>query len=219
MSRILSTLKGTSWDGTPIAGEAMVTDSSYHDTYAFQAASQLMAVQRFGSLRRELKSVRAYMPFMVNLIIRRSMQDMIGENVPVILYAKSGQPSHAATQAVKIWERVARANKTQADPWPAEDSEATMEQIDDGDFQQIIRDARVASRVDRNFFCGHPKDPWAVMIGDTSMADELLINLKMRGPTYGGTIPEDLPVGLGGRGIEMEASLDQDLLEDTHSTD
>lgn len=203
----LSTLLGTTWEGTRVLETDLVTDSTYHPSIPFCRATDLRRIQRFGTLRRKQVTVRAYDAWLVNLIVRRGLQDNVGENVPVLLYAKSGQPAHAASQAQKVWRLVARRGKSEVDPWPDVDAEAVVERIDDNDFEGILRDARREQCRPRNFIGGDPLDPWVIMIGDRGMAEALLSDLKSRGPTYGGSIQEDLPIELGGRGIEMEADI------------
>ncbi len=169
----------------------------------------MASVIRLGKEKRKLVQVRAYLPWVVNLIVRRSLQDSFGENVPVILYAKSAQPAHAATFAAKLWARLAREGLPKTAPWPCEDSEAPLELMDDNDFQRVLRDARHPARIARNWIGGDPRDPWCMVIGDEEMAGALLLNLKQNGPTYGGCVmQEDLPPELGGRGVEVEASLE-----------
>lgn len=191
------------------------TDTTYHPTRSFFSATELKIIQRIGTLKRKLQPVRAYTPWLVCLHIRRSTHDMIGESVAVLIYAKSGQPAHAATQAAQIWRKVARDGKSETDPWPDVDAEASMEYLDDNDFERILKEARDPRRADRNYFAGLPKDPWLVMIGDSDMSYHLLIDLKQRGPTYGGSIQEDLAPELGGRGYEIEADLNP-AIEDVH---
>lgn len=199
------------------ANELIATDSTFHPTYPFTTATELKRVERLATFGRRIgfKPVRAFDPWLVNLIVRRSLQDTIGENVPVILYAKSGQPAHAATQAAKIWERVARRGVPEFEAWPSTDQECPVERIDDNDFEGILRDAMKPKRIDSLYTLGHPDDPWAFMVGDPDMAIELLSNLKNMGPTYGGCIQDDLDMSLGGRGYEMEASMEVGV-EDSH---
>lgn len=209
MARLLSTLRLTTWDHAKLSGLHFATDSTYSEHRVFTTASAMIAAQRFAKVKRRLTTARAYLPWMVNLIVRRSLHDSVGENVPVVLYAKSAQPAHAGTYAAKLWARLAREGLDVTMPWPAEDSEAPMELLDDKDFARILKDATHPNRISRNWIGGHPLDPWCMVIGDTEMAHELLIDLRQRGPTYGGCVMrEDLPPELGGWGHEQEATLE-----------
>lgn len=207
--RLLSTLRRTTWDHAKLSGIDFATDTSYSEYRTFTSSEQLKAVMRLARVKRKLTTTRAYLPWLVNLIVRRSLHDTIGEHVPVILYAKSAQPAHAGTTAARLWARLAREGIPKTTPWPAEDSEAPCELLDDEDFEKILKDARNPNRVDRNWIGGHPLAPWCVVIGDAEMAQELLMDLRQRGPTYGGSVMrEDLPPELGGWGHEVEASLE-----------
>jgi hypothetical protein len=209
MSLLLSTLRNNSLSNPDLTGENFATDSSFSPTVSFTTAGQMKAVQRLAKVRRKMVTDRAYKPWLVNLIVRLGLHDGIGENVPVILYAKSAQPAHAASFGYKLWARLARHGLPKTAPWPAEDSETTVELMDDNDFARILKDAQHPARISRNWIGGHPLDPWCMVIGDREMADELLMNLKQRGPTFGGTsMREDLPPELGGWGHERPASLD-----------
>lgn len=202
------------------ANEPLATSSTYHPTRPFTTATELRRIERLATFGRRIgfKTVRAFDAWLVNLIVRRSLQDTIGENVPVILYAKSGQPAHAATEAAKLWERVARRGVPEFEPWPATDQECPVERLDDNDFDAILRDAMRPKRIETLYTAGHPEDPWAFMVGDPDMAIELLSNLKNTGPTYGGCIQDDLDISLGGRGFEVEASMDAQVV-DRHSSE
>jgi hypothetical protein len=188
------------------------TPSSYNAEYAWKTARGLSKAEglvKTGKNRMGLG--RKFEPWVVHHIERLGVHDMVGTSRLFVLYARAGQPSHAATVASTFWRQLYRSDKSDFDPWPEVDAEVQVERIDDNDYQVLLREAMAPSRVDRFWFAGDQDDPWLWHTGDQDMGLKVLADLARSGPTFGGVIFEDPHPALGGTGIEKE--LDSKIVE------
>jgi len=190
----------------------LFTPSSYNDMHTWQTATALSRVE--GAVKTgkgRMMIARRFEPWVVHHIERLGTHDMVGTSRLFVLYARCGQPAHAATVASTFWKQLYRAGKSDFDPWPDVDAEVVVERIDDEDYQVLLREACSPVRVDKFRYAGLAADPWMWHTGDQDMGMRVLADLKNTGPTYGGVIFEDMHPALGGTGIEKE--LDDRVLE------
>ena len=183
----------------------LFTPSSYNQNHIWRSARALKRVE--GIVKTGVGRAivdRRFEPWVVNHIERQGVQDMLGTGRLFVLYARCGQPSHAATVASTFWKSLYRVGKSDFDPWPDVDAEVMVERIDDEDYQVLLKEASAPHRIDKLRFAGDPKDPWMWHTQDQEMGLSVLADLKRSGPTFGGVIFEDKHPALGGTGIEKE---------------
>lgn len=150
---------------------------------------------------------RRFWPWVVFMIEKQGFHDSAGTGRPVVLYARSGDPAHAAGVANAFWKELYRKGKSDLEPWPDIDSEVVVERIDDPDFKMLMREALTPKRIGKFRYAGHRTDPWLWHTMDEDMSIRILDHLKQRGPTFGGVLFADPHPALGGTGIEREADL------------
>lgn len=150
---------------------------------------------------------RRFWPWAVYMIEKQGLHDSVGTGRPFLLYARSGDPAHAAGVADALWKQIYRTGRSDLEPWPDIDAEVTVERIDDSDYLKLMRDALGPKRIDKFRYAGHRTDPWCWHTMDEDMSIRILDHLKQRGPTFGGIIFQDPHPALGGIGEEKEADL------------
>ena len=182
------------------------TPSSYHiQVNSARALKGVEGVIKTGA--KKAVTDRRFWPWAVYMLERQGLQDMIGFGRPFLLYARSGDPAHAAGVAHELWKQIYRSGKSDFDPWPDIDATVTVERVDDRDFEVLMREALSPKRIDAFCYGGHHKDPWIWHTRDQDMSIRILDHLKQRGPTFGGVIFQDPHPAIGGLGIEKEADL------------
>ena len=181
------------------------TLSSYNNSYSWDSAADLQKVQGVVKLGVGRATVdRRFTPWVVHHIERWSENDMIGYGRLFVMYARCGQPAHAATVASSFWRSIYRKGKSDIEPWPDVDAEAQVERIDDNDYTNLLREALSPARIDKFYYGGKPDSPFIWHTGDQDMGLSVLADLAQRGPTWGGVIFEDKHPALGGNGIFEE---------------
>lgn len=193
------------WERTPVASYKVSLNTA-------TALSSVEGMIKTGVGR--VTTARRFWPWAVYMIEKQGLQDAVGYGRPFLLYARSGDPAHAAGVADGFWKALYRKGKSDFDPWPDIDAEVTVERIDDADYTKLMHEALAPKRVDKFRYGGHRSDPWMWHTMEEDMSIRILEHLKQRGPTFGGVIFQDPHPSLGGIGVEKEADLNIGDLQD-----
>lgn len=202
------TARSVSWTTPDIPAETgwAYTPSSYK--IALNTAASLQAVE--GIIKKGVGKAdvgRRFWPWTVYMIEKQSSQDMVGYGRPFLLYARSGDPAHAAGVAQEFWKKLYRGGKSDFDPWPDVDATVVVERMDDEDYRSLMKEALAPKRANLFRYGGHRTDPWIWHTMEEDMSIRILEHLKQRGPVFGGVLFADPHPALGGLGEERDTDI------------